>query len=114
MGAQTIIPLSLASSVAIGDSMLMGGDLTIIARSSASTCVVGASLLSGDVVTFTADGAGNAITVTGHTVSAADLNQPFTITGGTNCIVGSYQIIAINIAANKIFLSRQATTGAVT
>lgn len=115
MGAQTIIPASLLSSFSsAGTPILQGGDQTIIAQSCPSSFRAGISLLSGDVCTFTADGAGNSLHITGHTVSAADLGQPFTITGGTNCITGTYQVIAVNVAANRIFLSRQATTGPVT
>jgi hypothetical protein len=67
----------------------------------------------GSSVTAVTSGVTNTITITGHTVSEADVGNGLQITGGTNYIAGFYTIVSVNIGSpNAWVLDRNVTSGA--
>lgn len=66
----------------------------------------------GATVTASNGAAGATITLTGHTVVAADNRNVLNITAGTNFTAGRYEIISVDTGANTWTLDRNCTTGA--
>jgi hypothetical protein len=72
-------------------------------------------IFDGATITATTTGASAIITISGYTVSSADLGNVVRITGGTNFITsngGLYEITAVDTTNNRWTLDRNCTTGA--
>lgn len=66
----------------------------------------------GSTITASNGGAGATITLSGYTVSTADLGNHLKIASGTNFVAGTYEIISVNVGSNTWTLDSNCTSGA--
>ena len=112
-GAFTLIGASCAASSTTGTISAPDYGSIQTAFITFGVSVNGATF-NGTSVTASTSGASATITVTGYSVSNADVNGSINLTGGVNFTKGTYTVVSVNVGLNQMTLNTTASTAAAT
>lgn len=98
---------------ATGNDLNGGGFIPGATGTDFSQQAAAQATFNGTTVTAVNGGTSATITLTGYTVSAADVGNLLRQASGTNVVAGLFQIISVNVGANTWTLDRNASSGAM-